>query len=499
MTTALVDEQDRLAQIASIANTEYLPTLPQVAIELINLAKDPDPDFDRVITVVQSDPAICAKILKVCNSALLGFRPRVQNIPDAVHKLGLNMIRTLILGFYLSDNVNSLVKSSHWEQHWRCSITQAVLAELIAKRISMDPSVCFLAALLQDIGILAFLAERHDEYAANVLKFRKLPDVVNAELSHFGFTHIDVSREIINKWGLCSTFETAVSTHHNQVFTSSNPLSTVCRASTLGATVLFAGTNKGLVNTKLIEWMEFTKEHFQLSVEDCGDMLCEVNELVDDYAAIFQFDVRRDLRSERILLLARDLIQQIAIEEQLNSATKKKRKQADDDLYLDDLSTAFNRKYLNERIPGILTDCEQKGEPVSLAFLDLDDFKSVNDTHGHLVGDMAITHVAKWLKASVRKNDIVIRFGGDEFLVFLRDAKAEEFQAFSERVSAIPPLKIENHDSIQLSLSIGGVFWASQKNKGKLDINRLIQKADQLMFQAKRSASPTPHIAIENS
>jgi diguanylate cyclase (GGDEF)-like protein len=100
----------------------------------------------------------------------------------------------------------------------------------------------------------------------------------------------------------------------------------------------------------------------------------------------------------------------------------------------DDLTHLYNSRYLNAILHKETKRASRSGRPVSLLFIDLDGFKSVNDTHGHLSGSRALVEAAAVIRGSARETDVVARFGGDEFAVVLPDTGGEGAFAVGERV-----------------------------------------------------------------
>ena len=101
--------------------------------------------------------------------------------------------------------------------------------------------------------------------------------------------------------------------------------------------------------------------------------------------------------------------------------------------YFDPLTMLPNRRLLYDRLGQVLASCTRSGRYGALLFLDLDDFKSLNDTHGHDVGDLLLSIVARRLEVCIRREDTVARLGGDEFVIVLEslspDAKEAAQQA----------------------------------------------------------------------
>ena len=100
----------------------------------------------------------------------------------------------------------------------------------------------------------------------------------------------------------------------------------------------------------------------------------------------------------------------------------------------DDLTHLYNSRYLNQVLRRETKRASRSGRPLSLLFIDLDGFKAVNDTHGHLFGSRALVEAAAVIRGSARETDVVARFGGDEFALVLPDTGGEGAFAVGERI-----------------------------------------------------------------
>jgi len=149
----------------------------------------------------------------------------------------------------------------------------------------------------------------------------------------------------------------------------------------------------------------------------------------------------------------------------------------------DDLTQLYNRRTAQELLMQILARPEAR--PVAVVFLDLDFFKNINDTHGHLVGDRVLVAVATVLRASVRQQDLVARFGGEEFLLVLDGMNCHGAQAIAERCrQQIAVCRVLSDSGVEVPLSAS--FGVSCGLTGRVDaVDELFRQADQALYQAK--------------
>ncbi len=100
----------------------------------------------------------------------------------------------------------------------------------------------------------------------------------------------------------------------------------------------------------------------------------------------------------------------------------------------DPLTEAYNREFLHQRLPPAVENADRRGEPLAVAMIDIDHFKEVNDRFGHAVGDRVLAEVAARLRAAIRAGDLLVRYGGEEFLVLLPGSDASKAAEIAERM-----------------------------------------------------------------
>jgi diguanylate cyclase (GGDEF)-like protein len=152
----------------------------------------------------------------------------------------------------------------------------------------------------------------------------------------------------------------------------------------------------------------------------------------------------------------------------------------------DDLTHLYNTRYLNQVLRRETKRASRSGRPLSLLFIDLDGFKAVNDTHGHMAGSRALVEAAAVIRGSARETDIVARFGGDEFALVLPDTGSDGAFAVGERIR----VRIAGHRflaadglDIHLTASVG----VATLPDAAASAEELMQAADRAMYQVKDS------------
>jgi diguanylate cyclase (GGDEF)-like protein len=148
----------------------------------------------------------------------------------------------------------------------------------------------------------------------------------------------------------------------------------------------------------------------------------------------------------------------------------------------DKLTGAYNREYLSTQLPASMQEAQQRSEPLSIAMIDVDHFKKVNDTYGHHIGDKVLTEIAQRLRETSRAHDMLVRYGGEEFLLLLPTANLETAAEIADRVR----MEMQNRQIVvgDLKLDIRVSAGVAQHRHGET-ATELFRRADTALYQAK--------------
>ena len=195
---------------------------------------------------------------------------------------------------------------------------------------------------------------------------------------------------------------------------------------------------------------------------------------------------RADLQSGDRIHIGPHVVLSFAI---LDAQAEKITQQLYESSVRDPLTRAYNRRYLVERLASEVAYARRHRTPLGLILVDLDHFKRVNDTHGHLAGDEVLREVAALVQRMIRAEDVFARFGGEEFVLLVRGIEHDNVGRFAERLrAAVEGLRIAaGASAIRPTISAGfaslGELPAAEREPALHD--RLLRLADERLYAAK--------------
>lgn len=204
-----------------IESIDQLPSLPAIVTRLIQVVNSPDSSAEDAASLIERDPALTSKMLRLANSAFYGIPRTISSVSSAVVILGFNTIKSLVL----SASVIKIFPTAgaptfDRSRFWRHSIVTAMAARALVKSVLqvklIDPESAFCAGILHDIGKLVFEQYVHDDYqtTCQVARDKDIP-LHRAERHVMGTDHAGIGKLLAERWALPVELEHSIVSHHD--------------------------------------------------------------------------------------------------------------------------------------------------------------------------------------------------------------------------------------------------------------------------------------------
>lgn len=472
-----------------IRSSRSLPSPPVIAARLIEIGQDPDVEIGDIVEVLRTDPAMSARLLRLANSPIYARNRRVESLRQAVTLLGIDAVLTASLSLtLLSSTAGSRDSGLSFQDRWTRSVHSAVSAQIFAERCAeIQPGDAFLASLLQDIGVLVIGRLEPETYAS--LGVGAAHDaIVGAEIEALGVDHAAVGAELLDAWHLPVHVVDAVRMSH-RVSAAEKNAGALTYLVAIGGLIAewMAGDAPALdLAADLASVIGIDERSFAVSIDAASLAIPELASLLD--AEVPDPDVLAEMATD--VILARQMMGHETLVNLRGELETMANMAADIEVEgrIDPVTGLSNRRYLDDCLERHHRLSREHGYPMTLLFVDLDDFKSINDRHGHQVGDVILAKAASLLSSSVRDDDLVGRYGGDEFVIVLPSTDLRAASVVADRVVAAfdcEPVWSDGLSGCRLSVSVGLASTEHSAHRG--DLARLIRAADVALFEAKRA------------
>lgn len=276
-----------------VTNAGRLYSLPGVAMEVLRLTSQPYLDTKALKACLENDPALSTRILKVVNSSIFGLSRKVTDLSQALGLLGIKPLKMLVLGFSLPKQLWEGAEAETAAWYWRHSLVKAVAArEFSSSLFANDGDEMFLAALLQDIGILVLIQQAGSPYLRLLAEARGQPAALREmELQTFGFDHVVLGSRLLESWGLPSTLATAVMFPQERSAIVKMNLPDRAAAQVLHLAHLLATVLDEPAGPALGEMLEAGQSYCRLTIEDVQKVVAAVQAKVRDLAGILKLEL----------------------------------------------------------------------------------------------------------------------------------------------------------------------------------------------------------------
>ncbi len=466
-----------------------LPTLPSVAVHLLELTRDPDANVGDISVLVKQDQGLAVKVLRTVNSSYYGLAKPCGSIERALMYLGLNTVKSLVLGFSLVESTHTVGTDSEFDltAHWRASLHGAVASrELAILTGAAEPDDAFTGGLFQDVGMLAMFVSLGDRYE-QVLKEAgpERVDLCQIERRCLGLTHAEAGKALATKWSLPAEIANAIAFHHNGERAVGNGLA-LARIVALGCIAAGALANGGSkakareLGDKASEWFNYRG--------DIEPVLESIASGTATLAKLFNVDVGKEPNIKMIMSQASDRSFELQME------TQRQADQMAQKASTDGLTGISNRAEFDRLLSDAFGPVQRENADLCVLFMDADRFKSVNDTHGHAAGDAVLIELARRVRSTVGDRGQTCRYGGEEFAVILPGVGADEGGEIGEQIRATieaSAFDLSGVDGVpdELSVTVSvGVSAMDAADRARIhSAEKLVLEADEAVYAAKNA------------
>lgn len=497
-----METQPGIAEVLAGANGR-LATLPGVAVRLLEVIQGPHPEVQEIAAVLATDPALSAEVLRLVNSSLYGLSRPITTVRHAATYLGLNTVANLALGFAVirSFGGNGGVVFDY-RRFWQHSLLTAMAGRQLGTQLAAEQAEDdFCRGLLHDIGALALAQGWPARYTQvrQIMRERAWPDF-EAEAQVFGCDHMTVGSRLVEDWNLPAAFSVPIAHHHHphRLPAAGHEHATATRILSLAGGI---ARMLGAAVDPRVEW-----EALEEALEDWGwrervDLGAVAAAAAGQAREVLPlFDLELDVEGHLALAeAARQELARRALEalEQVHGQ-RREIDRLSQRINRDGMTQLLNHAFFQDLLAQEMDRCRCTRRPMALILADIDHFKAVNDTYGHLAGDRVIQAVADCLRGSLRQDDHIARYGGEEFAIVLLDTPPSRAREVGERLrrSVSDMSHKGGGGNFAVTMSFGLALFRGEPD---LAPENLLERADNALYRAKaegrnclRSFTATP-------
>jgi HD-like signal output (HDOD) protein len=322
--SAMTEAPDALELL--LQQSSQLYTLPGVAIQVLELTKNPQVDLVQLKACIERDPALTTKVLRVVNSSLFGLSRRVSDLNQALALLGAKPLKLLVLGFSLPDPLFTNVAGDILNRYWKHTLTRAVAAREISERIWRLPGDdVFLAGLLKDLGRLVLIQGLGRPYVEFLRKADQgSQSLRQLERRAIGFDHVQLTAGVLTQWGLPESLIETVTSPDNAAELETLPPGARAAPQILYLAELLAQLLADEDAEVLPDVLAVGQRHHKLSEPQLAALASGLSETVGQLAEVLSLELPGGLiytevlarAYERLSLVAADAAADLAVRSQ---------------------------------------------------------------------------------------------------------------------------------------------------------------------------------------
>ncbi len=482
-----------------LVDPDAIPSPPMLVMQIIRLADDPDVSIPKLSKLVEQDAPLAAKFVRMANSSLFSPSREITSVQRALVVVGLRSVRILALSTSMKSLLPPTAGGLECEEARRRSLVNAIASKLFLERLDKDTAEqAFLAGLLGHIGMLVIAAEAPEVYSVLIEEGGEWPSATR-QMQVLGFTADELTARLTAKWGLPDSISEGIRCRSGlEAMDSGAEASTklMLRGLEAGcvAEEVLCGNNSG---EALRDLAEVAHESFGMDLDAVSRVLLDIEPVLEETAGLLSFDLPPGNSHAELLAEAMGKMQNISLdavsafsrESQAVEELSQRNRALETENRQDDLTGLLNRRGFDAVLSSEIDKRLQEPQEDALGLLvfDIDFFKKVNDTYGHQVGDEVLREVGHAFRRISRKSEFVARQGGEEFALILPNTNLEEMKQAAERLrNEVAEIMLSaDGETVSLTISAGGAAVNQVGEDGV--IQRLYERADQLLYEAKRN------------
>lgn len=468
-----------------------LPSLPAIAVQILGLAQNVDADLAEIARLIARDPALSTKILRTVNSSLYGRSHNVATISHALVILGLHSVKTLVLGFSLATNL-AAQKTQGFRHvvYWKRSVYAATAARSLGLRLKLvQQEEAFLAALLQDIGMLVLDAVLGEEYGPIHDKVLSHAELAAEEQKTFGTNHAEVGGLLATDWKLPPVLALPIGSHHapGQVTDPQmRKLAEIVELTSLCADVFV----EELAAQPIAEVRKLCSERHQMSETDCDALLEEIGRNTREVASLFEINIGNGASFEDVLKRASDALLALTAGAPKPAAAARAQSPARPPgrpTASHSLAGLADRQRMEAFLSEQLAASARNGTPLAVVLMDVDQLATVAQAHGTPTAGKLIQTVGMLLESAARPSDLAARYGEDQLALVLPGTTRATAAAIAESIRRAIGAKPLSCGSVNVPVT-ASVGVACFEQGGLLRDAAHLLKATRLALDAARQA-----------
>ncbi|MDP1661745.1 MAG: HDOD domain-containing protein [Phycisphaerales bacterium] len=488
-----------------VLKCDRLPSMPAVAMRVIELTSSNRSSMREIAEVITNDQGLSSKVLKTVNSSFYGLSKPCTTINQSIVMLGLNAVKTLALGFSL---VASLTRSSKggfdYQAYWRRGLLTGVAAKCIAaeSRIGHDEE-CFLAGLLQDVGMVAFHEALGEEYGMILDQVggdhRQL---ARTELAELEMTHADVGSMLAGRWKLPPELAMPIKFHERPTAAPQEYLE-ICQAVGLGniaADVLCAAEG----GVALKRYYAKAQEWFSLSPMQADAVMNKISAGAKEIAKLLEVDAGSFNDPEAIRKQANEQLLAVTVPFGPGGQTD------NNPLTIEDTDTVTmlpSRRILNQNMIATVEQFQAGGGPFSMGVFAVDGFGEIEIQQGAEYADEMLAQIASILRTTVEPyNAVCFCFDRGRFAVLMGGTDRITGTKHAERFRAAvagTPLRIKPPGLVAVDLHVtisAGLITMDTTTRDRFtNVEIVFDTIDRALASAQKAGSNILRVFIPKS